>query len=136
MWRKRNGSLRAIDANAVHRYLTGGDSDQPARARATVDGGVVFAGTSVLLEGERIVRSIYGYAAEEVAPALRAFAGPPGVAVEHPGLVAKALDRTEAGIDFADTVHRGHAVQCDATLTLDRQFIEQAQGSMERMPGI
>lgn len=132
MWRKQNGGMRAIDTNVVVRYLTGDDPDQSARARAVVDGGAVFAYTTVLLESEWVLRSVYGFAPDEVAAALRAFAGLPGVAVENPGLLAEALDRAEAGMDFADALHLGAAARCDAMLTFDRRFIEQAQDSTVR----
>ncbi len=129
MSRKRNDGMRAIDTNVVVRYLTGDDPDQSARARAIVDGGAVLASTTVLLESEWILRSVYGCAPEDVAAALRAFVGLPGVAVENPSLLAEALDRAEVGMDFADALHLGAAARCDAMLTFDRRFIEQAQGS-------
>ncbi|MCY3596595.1 MAG: type II toxin-antitoxin system VapC family toxin [Rhodospirillales bacterium] len=125
--------MRAIDTNVVVRYLTGDDPDQSARARTAVDGGAVFASTTVLLESEWVLRSVYGFAPEEVAAALRAFAGLPGVVVENPGRIAAALDRAEAGMDFADALHLGAAARCDTMLTFDRRFIEQAQGGPVRM---
>ncbi|MDE0712450.1 MAG: type II toxin-antitoxin system VapC family toxin [Rhodospirillales bacterium] len=125
--------MRAIDTNVVVRYLTGDDPDQSARARAAVNGGAVFASTTVLLESEWVLRSVYGFAPEEVASALRAFAGLPGVAVENPGRIAAALDRAEAGMDFADALHLGAAARCDAMLTFDHRFIEQAQGGSVQM---
>ena len=129
MSRKRNDGMRAIDTNVVVRYLTGDDPDQSAKARAIVDGGAVLASTTVLLESEWILRSVYGRAPEDVAAALRAFVGLPGVAVENPSLLAEALDRAEVGMDFADALHLGAAARCDAMLTFDRRFIEQARGS-------
>ena len=92
MWRKRNVGMRAINANVMVRYLTGDDPDQSARARAAVDGGAVFASTTVLLESVWVLRSVYGFAPEE-----------------------------------------GAAARCDAMLTFDRRFIEQAQDSPVRM---
>ena len=132
MRRKLDGGMRAIDTNVLVRYLTGDDPDQSARARAAVDGGAVFASTTVLLESEWVLRSVYGFAPVAVAAALRAFAGLPGVSVENPGLLAEALDRAEAGMDFADALHLGAAARCDAMLTFDRLFIEQARGSTVR----
>ena len=132
MWRKRDGGMRAIDTNVLVRYLTGDDPDQSARARAAVDGGAVFASTTVLLESEWVLRGVYGFAPAAVAAALRAFAGLPGVSVENPGLLAEALDRAEAGMDFADALHLGAAARCDAMLTFDRRFIAQARGSTVR----
>ena len=118
--------MRAIDTNVVVRYLTGDDPIQAPRARAVVDAGPVYASTTVLLESEWVLRSVYGFAAAEVARGLREFAGLPGVSVENPNLLAEALHRAERGMDFADALHLGAAAQCEAMLTFDRRFIEMA----------
>ena len=119
--------MRAIDTNVVVRYLAGDHPEQAARARTVVDAGHVFASTTVLLESEWVLRSVYGFAGKEVAAALRAFAGLPGVSVESAVLLAEALDRAEKGMDFADALHLGAAARCDAMLTFDRRFIEMAR---------
>ena len=119
--------MRAIDANVVVRYLTGDDPVQAPRARAAVDAGPVHASTTVLLESEWVLRSVYGFAGPEVARALRDFAGLPGVSVENPGPLAEALHRAERGMDFADALHLGAASRCEAMLTFDRRFIETAK---------
>ena len=118
--------MRAIDTNVVVRYLTGDDPVQSPKARAVIDAGPVYASTTVLLESEWVLRSVYGFAATEVARALREFAGLPGVSVENPSLLAEALHRAERGMDFADALHLGAAAQCEAMLTFDRRFIEMA----------
>ena len=43
-----------------------------------------------LLDSEWGLRSVYGFAPEDFAVALRAFAGLPGVTVEDPGLLVDA----------------------------------------------
>ena len=93
-WPKPGGAMRAIDTNVLVRYLTGDEPGQAARARAAIDAGNVFVSTSVLLESEWVLRSVYGFAGSEVAAALRAFSGLPGVAVENPALLIEALDLT------------------------------------------
>ncbi len=118
--------MRAVDTNIVVRYLIGDDPGQAARARAAVDAGGIFAGTTVLLESEWVLRSVYGFTGKEVAVALRSFAGLPGVSVENPSLLAEALARAEEGMDFADALHLGAAAGCEAMLTFDRHFIEAA----------
>ena len=118
--------MRAVDTNVVVRYLTGDDPEQSARARSAVDAGDVFVSTTVLLESEWVLRSVYGFKGEEVAAALRAFAGLPGVSAENPGVLAEAFDRAERGMDFADALHLGAAARCEAMLTFDRGFIETA----------
>lgn len=119
--------MRALDTNLVVRYLTGDDHAQAARARAVIDAGHVFVSTTVLLESEWVLRSVYGFGGTDVAAALRAFAGLTQVSVESPVLLAEALDRVDRGIDFADALHLGAAAGCEALLTFDRRFIESAR---------
>ena len=125
--------MRAIDTNVVVRYLTGDDPVQAPKARAAVDAGPVFASTTVLLESEWVLRSVYGFAAVEVAQAIRSFAGLPGVSVENPALLAEALHRAERGMDFADALHLGAAARCEALLTFDRRFIAMAKDGPVRV---
>lgn len=120
--------MRAIDTNIVVRYLIGDEPGQAARARAVIETGNVFVSTTVLLECEWVLRSVYGFSRREVATALRAFAGLPGVTVENPALLAEALDRAESGMDFADALHLAAASNCEAMLTFDRRFIEAVGG--------
>ena len=118
--------MRAVDTNVVVRYLTGDHPEQAARARAAIDGGPVFASTTVMLESEWVLRSVYGFGGTEVAAALRSFSGLPNVSIESPVLLAEALDRAQMGMDFADALHLGAATRCEAMLTFDRRFIEMA----------
>ena len=118
--------MRAVDTNVVVRYLTGDDLGQAARARAVIDAGDVFVSTTVLLESEWVLCSVYGLSRTEVAAALRAFAGLPGLSVESPAVLSEALDHAERGMDFADALHLGAAARCEALLTFDLRFIEQA----------
>lgn len=125
--------MRAIDTDVVVRYLTGDDPAQAARARSVIDAGEVFAGTTVLLESEWVLRSVYGFAAKDVAAALRGLAGLPNISVENPVLLAEALDRAARGMDFADAPHLGAAVGCEVMLTFDRGFIEKAADAPVRV---
>ncbi len=119
--------MRAVDTNVVVRFLTGDDPAQASRAKAVIDAGDVFVATTVLLETEWVLRSVYGFAREDVARALGALAGLPGVSVESPVLLGEALQRTVSGMDFADALHLGAAERCEAMLTFDRRFIEAAR---------
>ena len=80
----------------------------------------------VRLECEWVLRNVYGFARREVAAALRAFAGFPGVSLEHPAHVAEAFDHSEAGMDFADALHPGAAAHCGAFPTFDRRLMDMA----------
>src|SRR5271165_3450212 len=60
---RRNGGMLAIDTNLVVRYLVGDDPGQAARARSLIDNNDVFVCTTVLLETEWVLRSVYGFSA-------------------------------------------------------------------------
>ena len=125
--------MKAIDTNVVVRYLTNDDPRQAAKARSVVDAGSVFVATTVLLESEWVLRSVYGLSGKDVAAALRAFSGLPGVTVESPSLLKEALNRAEAGMDFADALHLGSAGHCETMLTFDRSFIRTAGSASPRV---
>ena len=118
--------MRAVDTNVVVRYLTGDHPEQAARVREVFRVGQVFVSTTVLLESDWVLRSVYGFTATEVAAALRALAGLPGVTLENPGLLGEALDHTMRGMDFADALHLGAAARCESMLTFDGRFIRAA----------
>lgn len=119
--------MRAIDTNVLVRVLAGDDPEQSPKARALVEAGDLLVPLTVMLEAEWVLRSVYGHAGPQVASALRAFAGLPGVSVEAPERLATALDRAEAGMDFADALHLGAAEGCEALLTFDRRFVKSAR---------
>ena len=118
--------MRAIDTDVVVRYLTGDDPARAARARSVIDAGEVFASTTVLLESEWVLRSVYGLGAKDVAAALRGLAGLPNVSAENPVLLAEALDRAAHSMVFADALRLGAAAGCEVMLAFDRGFIEAA----------
>ena len=114
--------MHGVDTNVIVRYLTGDDPAQAAKTRAVIGQMPVFVSKTVLLEVEWVLRGVYDLPGQRVIPALRAFAGLPGVSVEDAGLVAKAMDWTEAGLDFADALHLAAASQCERFLTFDKRF--------------
>ena len=62
--------MLAIDTNLIVRYLVGDDPGQAARARRLIDNNDVFICTTVLLETEWVLRSVYGFSAARCARAL------------------------------------------------------------------
>jgi predicted nucleic acid-binding protein len=121
--------MLAVDTNLIVRYLTGDHPRQSAKARAVIDGEDVFVSTTVLLETEWVLRSVYSFDSAQVCVALRAFAGLPRVSLEDPALVATALDCAAHGLDFADALHLGRAEDCDAFVTFDQQLIRAARAA-------
>jgi predicted nucleic-acid-binding protein len=118
--------MRAVDTNLLVRYVTGDDPTQSAKARTVIGGGPVFVPRTVMLETEWVLRGVYDLPTREVIQALRAVAGLPGVVVEDPLLVARALDWAEGGMDFADALHVAAARDCVSFLTFDRRLARSA----------
>ena len=118
--------MLAVDTNVIVRYLTNDHSQQSARARKLVDGQDVWVPTTVLLETEWVLRSVYRYTPTQVAIALLKFAGLPHVTVENAALAAQALNWAEQGMDFADALHLGAADHCEAFATFDTGFVKAA----------
>ncbi len=124
--------MLGVDTNVIVRYLTGDDPHQAAKARAVIGQQSVFVPRTVLLEVEWVLRGVYDMPPKGIIPALRAFAGLPGVMVEDAGLVAKAMDWAEAGMDFADALHLVAAGECEGFLTFDKRFAR----SGKRLSGV
>lgn len=114
--------MHGVDTNVIVRYLTGDDPKQADKARAVIGRTPVFVPRTVLLEVECVLRGVYDLPAEQIIPALRALAGLPSVSVEDAGLVAKAMDWAEAGLDFADAMHLAAAAECEGFLTFDQRL--------------
>jgi predicted nucleic-acid-binding protein len=127
----RRAIVRAIDTNVVVRFLTGDDPGQAEKARKLIGEGEIFVATSVLLESEWVLRSAYGFSADQIVGALRAFAGLPGIALEDAPLASRALDWTEQGLDFADALHLGRAEGCSAFMSFDRNLARAASSLSE-----
>jgi predicted nucleic-acid-binding protein len=118
--------MLAIDKTLIVRYLTGDHPRQSARAKALIEAEPVFVSLTVLLETERVLRSVYGYETARIAGALRAFSGLPQVTIEDPALVAQTLDWLEAGMDFANALHLAKAAGCAEFVTFDRGLVRSA----------
>jgi predicted nucleic-acid-binding protein len=125
--------MLAIDTNILVRYLTNDDPVQSAKARALLTGHDIFVSTSVCLESERVLRSVYKFPSSATIAALRTIAGLPNIAIENPPLLAQALDRVETGMDFADALHLGAAAHCESLATFDRKFIVAAASASPKV---
>ena len=126
-WRRQRGGMIAIDTSILVRFLTNEHPEQSSRARALLEGHEVFVALTVLLETEWVLRSAYRLAPERIYAALRAFAGLPQVRIEAPDRLARALDRAEASLDFADALHLDAATPAEAFVTFDARFIKGAR---------
>jgi predicted nucleic acid-binding protein len=118
--------MLAIDTDLIVRYLVGDDPGHAARARRLIDNNDVFVCTTVLLETEWVLRSVYGFSTAQCANALSDFAGLPRVSVEDAGAAAMALGWMRQGMDFADGLHLAKAGACEAFISFDEDFAKAA----------
>jgi predicted nucleic-acid-binding protein len=118
--------MLAIDTNLVIRYLVADDRAQAGRARRLIDNNDVFVCTTVMLETEWVLRSVYRFSVEQCADALAGFAGLPQVTLEDAATTAKALNWMLQGVDFADGLHLAKAEGCEAFISFDRNFARSA----------
>ena len=118
--------LIAIDTNVIVRFLVRDDATQAARARAMIEEADVFVPTTVLLETEWVLRSVYEIPAPRAVSALRAFLDLPQVIAQDESAARAALDWADGGMDFADALHLASASQCSAFASFDRAMARNA----------
>lgn len=115
----------AVDTNILVRLATG---DSPAEHRAVLAALAVGRWrvfTTVILETEWVLRSLYGYRPAQFAAFLEWLAGHPQVEIAEAALIGHAAAHHRAGLDFADALH---IAQADGApfLTLDRKLLRRA----------
>lgn len=118
--------MLAIDTNLIIRYLLADDPEQAAPARKLIDNNDVFVCTTVLLETEWVLRSVYGFSAAQCVKAFSDFAGLQRVTLEDATAAAKALGWMRQGVDFADGLHLAKAEGCEAFISSDQHFAKTA----------
>lgn len=119
--------MLAIDTNVVVRFLAQDHPEQSAKANRLITSARVFVSLTVMLETEWVLRGVYGYEANRIVKALRAFVGMPHVTVRDAPVLAKALTWTERGMDFADALHLAQAGECEAFVTFDTRLAKAAK---------
>ena len=117
----------AVDTNVLVRFLVRDDAKQAARAASLIRGDVIWASKTVLLETEWVLRSLYGFSPGTVARALRRLAGLQSIFLEDELAVAKALDWSSQGLDFADALHLASAGNAKRFATFDRKLAKRAK---------
>jgi len=116
--------MLAVDTNVIVRLLAGDDATQSPQARLVFSQNEVLIMTTVLLETEWVLRRVYQHDRRALSGMLRALMGLPNVRLENAERVAFALDRLEAGADFADALHLSGAGDADAFATFDRACVK------------
>lgn len=115
----------AVDTNILARLATG---DHPGEHRAVL---AALAAqpwrlfTTVILETEWVLRSVYGYTPAQFAAFVEWLEAHPQVQFADAALIRDAIGHHRAGVDFADALHIAQA-QGMTFLTLDRKLLRKA----------
>ncbi len=117
----------AVDTNVLVRFLVSDDLKQAARAASLIRSTPIWISKTVLLETEWVLRSLYEFSPIARAGALRALAGLRTVFLEDELAVAKALDWSKAGLDFADALHLASVGDAKQFATFDQKLVKQAK---------
>jgi predicted nucleic-acid-binding protein len=118
--------MLAVDTSVVVRLLTQDDRAQAAQANAIFAVESVWIAKTVLLETEWVLRSRYGFSAENVRGALALLLGLPNVRVEDEATVTQAHLLMSKGIDFSDGLHLASRPPGSAFFTFDEKFARRA----------
>ncbi len=116
--------MLAVDTNVLVRIITNDEPGHAARARRLVGDTDLWISTTVLLETEWVLRSLYDFAPNRIVYALRMLVGLPRVSLQDATLTAQAFDWCEQGMDFADALHLGAADQCKTFATFDKSRVK------------
>ena len=116
----------SIDTNVVVRYLIADDISQFQRAKQLIKLNEIFVPLTVVLEAEWVLRDKYEKSKRAVVGALRSLAQLPNVVIEDRWRALRALDWSEAGMDFADALHLAASTQVAAFASFDRKLAKVA----------
>jgi predicted nucleic-acid-binding protein len=124
----------ALDTNVVVRFLTRDDPAQAIRARALIETGAAFVPRTVVLETEWVLRAIYRFERDAIAAGLMRLLRLPDLEVEDRPTVARALDWSGQGLDFADALHLASNTHAETFATFDRALRRKARGIAGAVP--
>lgn len=116
----------AIDTNILVRIIVDDEPKQVAKARRLLEEGRVYVLTTVFLESEWVLRSMYGLDRERMTTSLMAFCSLPNVVLEEETRVRHALELHSEGMDLADALHLAGAERADAFATFDKALRAKA----------
>ena len=118
----------AADTNVLVRFITADDPVQSPRAKQLLQGSEpVFVLKTVLLEVERVLRSVYKMAPLNITQSIRRVLGLASIEVESPDEVESALRLHETGFDFADAIHFIGMPEGARLATFDAQLHRRAR---------
>ena len=120
--------MRAVDTNILARFLTADDPAQTGTARRILEE-PFFVAKTVLLELEWVLRRIYRKPRADILAVFDALLRHDNASFEDPAAIARALEWSGAGIDFADALHLASAPAGAAFATFDQALARLARAA-------
>ena len=125
--------MLSVDTNVLVRFLTADHPDQFRRAERLIRDNDIQIATTVLIETEWVLRSVYEYSAAETVGALLQLTRLPRVSLSDERCVAQALEWAADGMDVADAMHLAAAEDCEAFVSFDRPLLRRARRLGQRV---
>lgn len=120
--------MLAVDTNVVVRFLVDDEPAQHRRAVALFRAHGIWISKTVLLETEWVLRSAFGFAAQDIARAFTGLVRLPDVRCEDLSIVIAAIEALSAGLDFADALHLQSSLDADEGFaSFDLRFVKRAR---------
>lgn len=117
----------AIDTNIIVRLIVNDDDVQVGLARRLMLREAILVTSTVLLETEWVLRSVYNLQPEQILGGLTRILGLENVQTENPAVIAKALSAHANGMDFADAMHLAQSAGTAGFATFDKTLRRSAK---------
>lgn len=125
---------KALDTNIVVRFLLDDGSKEVPIAREVFRQESVEIPSSVVLECEWVLRSIYKIKPKEICDAFSALLSLENVLVHNEHILVEAIQAHRQGVDFADAFHLLFAEKSDEFFTFDDDFKKSAKRLQGTLP--
>ena len=115
------------DTNLLVRLLTQDDPAQFEWAKAVFARESILIPTTIVLETEWVLRYAYKFDKLAIFTAFNMLFGLPNVTLSEPNRVRQAMEWSQAGLDFADSLHLAAVEQGQQFSTFDEKLLAKAK---------
>lgn len=117
----------AVDTNILVRLIVNDDEAQVSAVRRLMQRETVLVTSTVALETEWVLRSVYNLASDQILSGLTRIFGLENVATDNQVAIVKALEAYAKGMDFADAMHLAQSATAEGFATFDKSLVRTAK---------
>lgn len=118
--------MTAIDTNVLLRDIVRDDRAQAEAAKQIIESGDILIVSTVFLEFEWVLRSVYKWSRARVNTVLTAVINVENIVTDDDAGIRWAILRHSEGADFADMLHIARAQSAARFVTFDRRVKQYA----------